>query len=154
MVIPLAAATGGLGPLAQVAISAAIFILLWQIIGSLFFKPYLEMLIERESRTVGDERAADAALKGTVETEKSIDDALNEARGEALRRRDSSLTDAKAQAAKIVSSAQQQADAELAGARAEIERLVADSRQEMQPEIDKLSEQLVKKAVTSGSALN
>ena len=154
MVIPLAAATGGLGPWAQVAISAAIFILLWQIISPLFFKPYLKMLIERESRTVGDEQAADAALKGTVETDKSIDDALKEARSSALKRREARLAEVKAQAEGIVSKAQQEADQELAGARAEIEKLLEDSRREMPPEIEVLSGQLVKKAVSSGSELN
>ena len=156
MVIPLAAATasGSLGPLAQVAVSAAIFILLWQIVGSLFFKPFLEMLIERENRTIGDEQAADAALQGTEETEQSINAALGDARKESLKRREAELAKAKAEANDIVTKAQKKADEELATARAEIDRMIEESRREMAPEVEVLSDLLVKKAVSARSQVN
>lgn len=154
MVIPLAAVTSSLGPIAMVTMSAAIFILLWQILGSVFFKPYLAMLIERQERTVGDEGAADAALRETEETDKAIDEALTNARNDALKRRDSKLVDAKSQADKIISRAQELADKELAGARLEIDKLVDDSRREMAPEIEALSQQLIEKTITSGASIN
>ncbi len=154
MLIPLAAATSAVGPIAMVTISAAVFILLWQIVGSVFFKPYLAMLIERRERTVGDEGAADAALRQTEETEKAIDEALTNARNKALIRREAQLADAKSQASKIVSKAQELADKELANARLEIEKLVEDSRREMGPEIEVLSQQLIKKTVMSEPKMN
>src|SRR5436190_14711594 len=113
-----------------------ILIVLYFILKSLFFKPLLAVMAEREKRTVGAQKAAEAAQAAAAEKVKQYQEALKQARGkvyaeqEAARKklldeRAAQLKDARSKAAVEVGTAKERVATELAGARREVESSVA-----------------------------
>jgi F-type H+-transporting ATPase subunit b len=106
------------------------------ILRSLFFRPLLQVMAERESRTVGARKAAEAAQAAAAEKVKQYQDALRQARAqvyaeqEAARKklldeRAALLKAARARAADEVKAAKERVAKELAAARRDIEATVA-----------------------------
>jgi len=126
-----------LGELFLQAVPTVLIILLFYIIlRALFFKPLLAVMAERDARTVGAQKAAEAAQAAAAEKIKQYQNALRQARGqvyaeqEAARKklldeRAAQIKDARVKAAAEVSAAKARVAAELAAARGEIEASVA-----------------------------
>ena len=106
------------------------------ILRSLFFRPLLQVMAERESRTVGARKAAEAAQAAAAEKVKQYQDALRQARAqvyaeqEAARKklldeRAALLKAARARAADEVKAAKERVAKELAAARRDIEATIA-----------------------------
>src|SRR6266699_3495351 len=127
-----------LGELFLQAVPTVLIILLFYfILRALFFKPLLAVMAERDSRTAGAEKAAEAAQVAAAEKVKRYQEALKQARGqvyaeqEAARRklleeRTARIKDARTRAAGEVSTAKARVAAELAAARREVEATVAE----------------------------
>ena len=126
-----------LGELFLQAVPTVLIILLFYIIlRALFFKPLLQVMAERDSRTVGAQKAAEAAQAAAAEKVKQYQDALKQARGqvyaeqEAARKklldeRAAQLKEARAKASGEVSAGKERVGGEFAAARREIEATVA-----------------------------
>src|SRR5205807_6397449 len=106
-------------------------------VGAVFFTPLLAVMGERGSRTVGAQKAAEAAQAGAAEKVKQYEEALRQARGqvyaeqEAARKklldeRAARIKDARTRAAGEVSAAKARVAAELAAARRDVEATVAE----------------------------
>jgi F-type H+-transporting ATPase subunit b len=106
------------------------------ILRSLFFRPLLQVMAERESRTAGARKAAEAAQAAAAEKVKQYQDALRQARArvyaeqEAARKklldeRAALLKAARARAADEVKAAKELVAKELAAARRDIEATIA-----------------------------
>lgn len=102
------------------------------ILRSLFFKPLLQVMAERESRTAGAQKAAEAAQAAAAEKVRQYQDALRQARAqvygeqEAARKklldeRASLLRDARARATAEVAAGKDRVAKELAVARRDVE---------------------------------
>jgi F-type H+-transporting ATPase subunit b len=127
-----------LGELFLQAVPTVLIILLFYfILRALFFKPLLAVMAERDSRTVGAEKAAEAAEAAAAEKVKQYQEALREARGklyaeqEAARKklldeRAAQIKAARAKAAGEVGAAKVRIAAELAAARRDLEATVAE----------------------------
>jgi F-type H+-transporting ATPase subunit b len=125
-----------LGELFLQAVPTVLIILLFYfILRAIFFKPLLGVLAERDSRTVGARKAAEAAQAAAAEKVKQYREALKQARGqvyaeqEAARKklldeRAAEIKDARAKAAGEVSAAKARVVAELAAARRDVEATV------------------------------
>jgi len=75
------AIVGQLGELFLQAVPTVLIILLFYIIlRALFFKPLLQVMAERDSRTAGAQKAAEAAQVAAAEKVKQYQDALKQAR--------------------------------------------------------------------------
>ncbi len=120
----------------QAAPTVLIILLFYFILRALFFKPLLQVMAERDSRTVGAQKASEAAQAAAAEKIKQYQDALRQARGlvyaeqEAVRKklleeRTAQIKDARTKAAGEVSAAKLRVAAELAAARRDIETSVA-----------------------------
>ena len=132
-----------LGELFLQAVPTVLIILLFYIIlRALFFKPLLQVMAERDSRTVGAQKAAEAAQTAAAEKVKQYQEALKQARGqvyaeqEAARKRllderAAQLKDARTKASGEVSAGKERAAGELAAARREIEASVAQLSMEI-----------------------
>lgn len=132
-----------LGELFLQAVPTVLIILLFYIIlRTLFFKPLLQVMAERDSRTVGAQKAAEAAQTAATEKVKQYQEALKQARGqvyaeqEAARKklldeRAAQLKDARTKASGEVSAGKERAAGELAAARREIEATVAQLSMEI-----------------------
>ncbi len=126
-----------LGELFLQAVPTVLIILLFYIIlRGVFFKPLLAVIAERDARTAGAQKAAEAAQAAAAEKIKQYQDALRQARGqvyaeqEAARKRllderAAQIKEARAKAAAEVNAAKARVAAELAAARREIEASVA-----------------------------
>jgi F-type H+-transporting ATPase subunit b len=126
-----------LGELFLQAVPTVLIILLFYfILRALFFKPLLAVMAERDSRTVGAQKASEAAQTAAAEKVKQYQEALKQARGqvyaeqEAARKklldeRAAQIKDARAKAANEVNAAKARVAAELAAARRDVEATVA-----------------------------
>ena len=128
--------------LLQAAPTVLIILLFYFILRALFFKPLLAVMAERDSRTVGAQKASEAAQAAAAEKIKQHQDALRQARGllyaeqEATRKklldeRAAQIKDARTKAAGEVSAAKERVAAELAAARRDIETSVAQLSSEI-----------------------
>ena len=127
-----------LGELLLGALPTALLILLFYfILRALFFEPLLKVMAEREARTVGARKAAEAAEAAAAEKVKQYQEALKQARGkvyaeqEAARKklldeRAAQLKDARSKASLEVGAAGQRVAKELAAARRQVEASVEE----------------------------
>ena len=112
-----------------------IILFFYFILRALFFRPLLQVMAEREARTLGAEKAAQAAQAAAIEKVKQYQEALRLARGqvyseqEAARKklldeRAAQLKEARSEAAGEVGAAKQRVATELADARRDLESTV------------------------------
>ncbi len=116
----------------QATPTVLIILLFYFILRALFFKPLLAVMAERDSRTVGAQKASEAAQAAATQKVKQYQDALRQARGkvyaeqEAVRKklldeRAAQLKQARTKAAGEVTTAKERVAAELAAARRDVE---------------------------------
>ena len=114
--------------------SAALFIIIWAIVGNGVFKPFLALLEERDERTHGDDQRA-TDIKGQADNlQYKIDLELKDAALEGISTRDAKVAAAKQEAAGIIEQAMKKTQAELEAARTEIETVSAGARAELRAE--------------------
>jgi len=122
-----------LGELFLQAVPTALIVLVFYVVlRLLFFKPLLAVMAEREARTAGAQKAAEAAQGAAAEKAKQYQDALKKARAqvyaeqEAARKRllderAAQLKDARTKTSHEVSAAKERIARELADARSDVE---------------------------------
>lgn len=112
-----------------------IILIFYFILRTLFFQPLLKVMAERDARTAGAQKAAEAAQAAAAEKVKQYQEALKQARGkvyaeqEAARKklldeRAAQLKDARTKASGEVSQAKERAAKELLTARRDLEASV------------------------------
>ena len=113
-----------------------IILFFYFILRTLFFQPLLKVMAERDARTMGAQKAAEAAQVAAAEKVKQYEEALKQARAkvyaeqEAARKklldeRATQLKDARSKASGEVGAAKDCVAGELASARREVESSVA-----------------------------
>ncbi len=113
-----------------------IILVFYFILRTLFFQPLLNVMAERDARTLGAQKAAEAAQAAAAEKVKQYKEALKQGRGkvyaeqEAARKklldeRAAQLKDARNKAAAEVGAAKERVAGELAAARRDVESSVA-----------------------------
>jgi F-type H+-transporting ATPase subunit b len=126
----------------QAVPTVLILLVFYFILRAIFFKPLLKVMAERDTRTVGARKAAEAAQAAAADKIKQYQEALKQARSkvyaeqEAVRKkllddRAALLKQARAKAAAEVAAAKQRVAAELAAARQEIEGTVSQLSSEI-----------------------
>src|SRR6266481_4060248 len=112
-----------LGELFLQAVPTVLIILLFYIIlRAIFFKPLLAVMAERDARTAGAQKAAEAAQAAAAEKVKQYQEALKQARGQVYAEQ---LKEARAKASVEVNAAKEHIAGELAAARREVEATVS-----------------------------
>ncbi len=126
-----------LGELFLQAVPTVLIILFFYfILRTIFFKPLLRVMAERDSRTVGAQMAAEAAQAAAAEKIKQYQEALKQARGQVyaeqevarkklLDERAAQIKDARTKASGEVSTAKERVAKELAAAGRDVEATVA-----------------------------
>jgi F-type H+-transporting ATPase subunit b len=116
----------------QVVPIVLILLVFYAVLRVLFFNPLLKVIAEREARTIGAQKAAEAAQKAATEKAKQYQDALKQARTEiyveqeaarkrVLDERAAQLKEARAKTATVISAAKERIVSEVLAARREIE---------------------------------
>jgi F0F1-type ATP synthase membrane subunit b/b' len=120
----------------QAAPTVVILLAFYAVLRWLFFKPLLAVMAEREARTAGARKAAEAALAAAADKVKQYQEALRKARAQVyaeqevagkrlLDERAELLKEARSKAAAEVVAGKDRASKELAAARRDIEGSVA-----------------------------
>ena len=113
-----------------------IILIFYYILRAVFFQPLLKVMAERDARTVGAQKAAEAAQAAAAEKVKQYQEALKQARGkvyaeqEAARKklldeRAAQLKEARSKASGEVAVAKEGVSKELAAARRDVEASMA-----------------------------
>jgi F-type H+-transporting ATPase subunit b len=113
-----------------------IILLFYFILRAIFFKPLLQVMAERDARTVGAQKAAEAAQSAAAEKVKQYQETLKQARGQVYAEQEvarkklsderaAQLKEARSKAAAEVGAAKERVAGELAAARREVEATVA-----------------------------
>src|SRR5258708_25938211 len=121
----------------QAAPTVLIIFLFDFILRAIVFKPLLAVMAERDARTVGAQKASEAAQAAAAEKVKQYQEALRQARGqvyaeqEAARKklldeRAARIKEARTRAARAVSAAKARVAAQLAARRRDVEATVAE----------------------------
>jgi F-type H+-transporting ATPase subunit b len=126
-----------LGELFLQAVPTVLIILLFYfILRAIFFKPLLAVMAERDSRTIGAQKAAEVSQAAAAEKVKQYQEALRQARAQVyaeqdaarkklLEERAAQLKEARTKASGEVNSGKERVAGELAAARRDIESTVA-----------------------------
>jgi F-type H+-transporting ATPase subunit b len=132
-----------LGELFLQAVPTVLIILLFYfILRAIFFKPLLAVMAERDSRTAGAQKAAEAAQAAAAEKVKQYQEALRQARAQVYAEQDAArkklldergaqLKEARTKASGEVNAGKERVAGELAAARREIESTVASLSSEI-----------------------
>jgi F0F1-type ATP synthase membrane subunit b/b' len=115
---------------------ALIVIVFYLMMRSLFFKPILAVMAEREARTLGARKSAEAAQAAAAEKVRQYEEALRQAKAKVyaqqeaerkklLDERAAALKDARNKAAVEVSKAKERVAVELTAAKRDVESIVS-----------------------------
>jgi len=119
----------------QVVPIVLILLVFYAVLRVLFFKPLLKVIGEREARTIGAQKSAEAAQAAATEKVKQYQDALKQARAEVyveqeaarkklLDERAAQLKEARAKAAAVVAAAKERIAGETKAAKTDLEASV------------------------------
>ena len=126
----------------HMAISAGLFLLLWFVVGKGMVKPFLALLEERESRTIGDEQKARETRALSQRISSDIELELHESRVEGVKLREEQVGLAKKEADRLLEGSEKEAATKLEAGRKEIELLSNKARSDLESQVDELSEML------------
>jgi F0F1-type ATP synthase membrane subunit b/b' len=127
-----------IGELFLRAVPVALVVLIFYfILRSLFFKPILAVMAERDARTLGAQKSAEAAQAAAAEKIKQYEEAVRQAKAKVyaeqeaerkklLDERAATLKDARTKASGEVDSAKQRVAGELETAKKDIEAMVSE----------------------------
>jgi F-type H+-transporting ATPase subunit b len=115
---------------------ALIVLILYFILRSLFFKPILEVMAEREARTVGAQKSAEAAQAAAAEHVKQYEEALKQAKAKVyadqeaerkklLDERAAILKEARSKASAEVGKAKERVAGELGAVKKDVEAITS-----------------------------
>ena len=136
----------------HMAISAAIFLLLWRFVGQGMAKPFFQLIEDREARTIGDEQKARETKALSERITSDIELELHDSRIEGVKHREEQLSLAKEEAGKVLLKAEKEVEVKLEAGRAEIESLSDKARVELNSQVDDLADILYAQVVGKGSS--
>lgn len=114
--------------------------------GEHLIKPFLDLLIEREARTTGDESAAKDTVSRSKQVAKDIEAELKEARVEGIALRDAQVAKAREEGGKVIAASEEKAEAKLEEARAEIASMLERETANVEKEAEDLGLSLFESA--------
>ncbi|MGB2634948.1 MAG: ATP synthase F0 subunit B [Candidatus Acidiferrum sp.] len=129
---------------------ALIVIVFYFVLRSLFFKPILLVMAEREARTIGAQKSAEAAQTAAAEKIRQYEEALRQAKAKVyaeqeaerkklLDERAAVLKDARNKAASEVGNAKQRVEADLETAKKDIESIASQLAAEIAKRVLQIS---------------
>jgi len=132
-----------LGELFLGAVPTVVLILIFYfILKSLFFKPLLAVMAEREARSLGAQKAAEAAQIAAAEKAKQYQDALRQARAEVYAEQETSRKKLLDERAALVKDARAKSATEVAAGKERVAAELAAVRRDMEPGIAQLASEI------------
>ncbi len=115
------------------------------ILHSLFFKPLLQVMAERESRTVGAQKAAEAAQATAAEKVKQYQDALRQTRAQVYAEQETTRKKLLDERAALLRDARARATAEVAAAKDGVAKELAVARRDVEATAGQLAEEIARR---------
>jgi len=128
------------------------FLVFWFIFGRLFFRPYLNLLAQREHKFKDLSARTEELLKQAKAADEERETKLTAVRHEALAHRESERRKAESEAARLTEAAKAEARAALEEATARISKEIAAAEQELETMGHRLASELAERVL--GRPLN
>ena|SRR5215475_1016668 len=132
-----------------------ILIVLYFILKSLFFKPLLAVMAERERRTAGAQKAAEAAQAAAAEKVKQYQEALKQARAKVYGEQEEARKKLLDDRAALLKASRNLAAAEVSAAKEKVAKEVAAAKRDLEAGTPQLAAEVAKRvmeATTPGGA--
>jgi F-type H+-transporting ATPase subunit b len=129
-----------LGELFLGAVPTVVLILIFYfILKSLFFKPLLAVMAEREARSLGAQKAAESAQAAAAEKIKQYQDALRQVRAQLYAEQEAARKKWLDERAAVLKEARAKSASEVAAAKERVAADLAAARRDMEPSISQLA---------------
>ncbi len=135
-----------LGELFLQAVPTVLIILLFYfILRAIFFKPLLAVMAQRDARTIGAQKAAEAAQAAAAEKAKQYQDALKQARAQVYAEQEAERKKLLDERAELIKTARTAATAQVAAAKERVAGEVATARREIDATVGQLSAEIARR---------
>jgi F-type H+-transporting ATPase subunit b len=139
-----------LGELFLQAVPTVLIILLFYfILRAIFFKPLLKVMAERDARTVGAQKAAEAAQAAAAEKAKQYQDALKHARAQVYTEQEAERKKLLDERAEVIKAARTAAAAQVAAGKERVAGEFAAARREIESTVAQLSSEIARRILQS-----
>jgi len=128
-----------------------ILIVVYFILRSLFFKPLLAVMAEREKRTAGAQKAAEAAQAAAAEKVKQYQDALKQERAKVYAEQEAARKKLLDERAALLKASRNLAATEVSAAKDRIAKEVAAAKRELEAGIPQLATEIAKRVLETSS---
>ena len=135
-----------LGELFLQAVPTVLIVLaFYLILRSLFFRPLLQVMAERESRTAGAQKAAEAAQAAAAEKMKQYQDALRRARAQVYGEQEAARKKLLDERASLLRDARARAGAEVAAGKDRVAKELAVARRDVKATAGELAAEIARR---------
>jgi F-type H+-transporting ATPase subunit b len=131
----------------QAVPTVLILIVFYMVLRVLFFKPLLKVMDEREARTVGARKAAEAAQTAAAEKVKQYQEALRHARAQVYGEQEAERKKLLEERAAQLKEARSKAAVEVAKAKERVAKDLLAARQDVEASIGSLSTEIVRRVL-------
>jgi F-type H+-transporting ATPase subunit b len=139
-----------LGELFLGAVPTVLLILIFYLLmRSLFFKPLLAVMAERDARTIGAQKAAEAAEKAASDKLRQYQDALKQARAKLYAEQEAERKKLLDERAALLKDARAKSTAEVANAKQRIASELLAARRDVEASISQLASAIASKILQS-----
>ena len=128
-----------------------ILIVLYFILKSLFFKPLLAVMAEREKRTIGAQRAAESAQARAAEKVKQYQEALKQARAKVYAEQEEARKKLLDERAALLKASRNLAASEVSAGKEKVAKEVAAAKRELETGAPQLSTEIAKRVMEAAS---
>jgi F-type H+-transporting ATPase subunit b len=137
-----------LGELFLRAVPVALIVLIFYVVlRSLFFKPLLQVMAEREARTHGAQKAAEAAQAAAAEKVKQYEDALRQAKAKVYGEQEAERKKALDERAAFLKERRGKASAEVDQAKETVARQLAAAKKEIEQSVPELAGEIAQRVL-------
>jgi F-type H+-transporting ATPase subunit b len=139
-----------LGELFLQAVPTVLIILLFYfILRAIFFRPLLNVMAERDARTVGAQKAAEAAQAAAAEKEQQYQNALKQARAQVYAEQEAERKKLLDERAEVIKAARAAAGAQVAAGKERVAGEFAAARREIEKTVAQLSAEIARRILQS-----
>ncbi len=137
-----------LGELFLGAVPVALIVLvLYFILRSLFFQPLLKVMAERDARTLGAQKSAEAAQAAAAEKIRQYEEALKQARAKVYAEQEAARKKLMEERAAFLKDARTKAAAEVTAAKEGVEKEYAVAKKELEATTAQLSVEIARRVL-------
>jgi len=142
-----------LGELFLQAVPTVLIILVFYLVlRTLFFQPLLKVMAERDARTQGAQKAAEAAQAAAAEKVKQYQDSLKQAHAQVYAEQDAARKKLLDERAALLKDARAKASAEVSAGKDRVAKELAAARRDVEATVAQLSAEIARKVLLAPSS--